>query len=117
MNAFVLQIQIDMPEQLRKFMTQQHNGRTPETVLSNEPLDSVLLTLTSSTPPGTTLHIELVMRDGSVVDYGLIPDNWKNIPASQIPGISVIKIRVRVTCGFFQKDRPVNHCLHSVLTL
>ncbi|KAL8428061.1 hypothetical protein ACSSS7_007415 [Eimeria intestinalis] len=86
-------LQITMPEDLREKMIRRHNGFSPENIFAAEPLGVVISNLLVDQPPGFTLETILEMNDGIKMNFNTLPDEWRNIPATQIPGLASITIQ------------------------
>ncbi|KAL8452923.1 hypothetical protein Emag_002140 [Eimeria magna] len=89
----VVQLQISMPEDLKAKMMSRHNGSSPEDIFAMEPLGVVISNLLVDQPPGFTLETILEMNDGTKINYNTLPEEWRNIPATQIPGLASITIQ------------------------
>ncbi|KAL8439878.1 hypothetical protein Efla_000850 [Eimeria flavescens] len=92
-SDFLLQLRITMPEELKAHFTRRHQGLSPESVFSFEPLASVVSNLLIGLPPGVTLEVFLELNDGTKINLNTLPEEQKNLPATQIPGLSSITIQ------------------------
>ncbi|KAL8447515.1 hypothetical protein Emed_004303 [Eimeria media] len=86
-------LRISMPEDLKAKMMRRHNGASPEDIFAAEPLGVVISNLLVDQPPGLTLETILEMNDGTRHNYNTLPDEWRNTPATQIPGLGSITIQ------------------------
>ncbi|CDJ49379.1 hypothetical protein, conserved [Eimeria brunetti] len=89
-----VQVQIVMPESLKATFMKTHKGLDPQDIFSREPLAFVINNLLASQDPGVTLETTLVMADGSQFNFAQIPDEWRHLPAPQIPGLVRITIKI-----------------------
>ncbi|CDJ68250.1 hypothetical protein ENH_00050410 [Eimeria necatrix] len=89
---FLPPIRIVMPEALKTSFVSSHRGTTPEDIFTVEPLGFVINNLLASQKPGVTLETFLELSDGSRWNFTQIPEEWKNMPAPQIPGLMGITI-------------------------
>ena len=90
----VFQVQIFMPESLKTTFMKTHHGVDPQDVFSREPLALVVGNLLANKNPGLTLETILEMADGSKLNFEQMPNEWKHMPAPQIPGLVRITLKV-----------------------
>ncbi|CDJ35920.1 uncharacterized protein EMH_0044390 [Eimeria mitis] len=90
---FLPPVQIVMPESLKTTFMKTHNGVDPQDIFSKEPVAYVINNLLASQNPGVTLETTLEMADGSKFNFSQIPNEWKHLPAPQIPGLARITIK------------------------
>ncbi|KAL8270517.1 hypothetical protein Esti_005554 [Eimeria stiedai] len=106
----VVQLKISMPEELKEKMMRRHNGTSPENIFAAEPLGVVISNLLVAQQPGVTLETILEMNDGTKFNFNTLPEEWRNIPATQIPGLASISIQVVSRCLLlFVQDTKVGN--------
>lgn len=102
-----------MPEALKTSFVSSHRGTTPEDIFTVEPLGFVINNLLASQKPGVTLETFLELSDGSRWNFTQIPEEWKNMPAPQIPGLMGITITVSAYIQCLPSSVGLLHCCIS----
>ncbi|OEH76665.1 hypothetical protein cyc_07060 [Cyclospora cayetanensis] len=89
----VIKVRILLPESLKTSFTKIHQGLSPESIFSYEPLALVIDNILAGQKAGITIEVTLEMNDGTRLNFNQIPEEWKNVTAPQIPGLVSIEIK------------------------
>ncbi|XP_026191968.1 uncharacterized protein LOC34623096 [Cyclospora cayetanensis] len=89
----VIKVRILLPESLKTSFTKIHQGLSPESIFSYEPLALVIDNILAGQKAGITIEVTLEMNDGTKLKFNQIPEEWKNVTAPQIPGLVSIEIK------------------------